>query len=79
MLFRFRFQLFHTFQIHKHMNFLKDVVWILFGFVVSGSVFVYGLISVFSNLTPDFFSNICLVFYPLYSLAENLVHYRNSL
>lgn len=79
MLFRFRFRLFHTFQIHKQMYFLKDVVWILFGFVVSGSVFVYGLISMFLNLTPDFFYNICLVFYFLYSLAENLVHYRNSL
>lgn len=74
MLFRFQFQLFHTFQIHKHVNVLKDVVWIPFGFVVSGSVFVYGLVSKFLNLTPDFFYNICLFFYAPYSLAENLVH-----
>lgn len=74
MLFRFQFQLFHTFQIHKQVNILKDVVWISFGFVVSGPVFVYGLVSVFLNLISDFFYSICLFFYRPYSLAENLVH-----
>lgn len=62
MLLRFQFQLFHTLQIHKQANVLKDVVWIPFGFVVSGSVFVCGLVSMFLNLTPDFFYNICLFF-----------------
>lgn len=54
MLFRFWFQLFHTFQINKHADVWKDV-WIPFGFVVSGSVFVYALVSMFLTLTSDFF------------------------
>jgi len=77
MLRRFQFQLFHTFQVHKHANILKDVVWLPFGFVVSGSVFVYGLVSMFLNLTPDFFYNICFGFFlRLYSVAESLVHLK---
>lgn len=45
MLFKFWFQVFHAFQIHKHANVFKDVVWIPFGFVVSGCVFVYAAVS----------------------------------
>lgn len=72
MLFRFQFQLFHTFQIHKHGNLLKDVIWIPFGFVVSGSVFVYGWFLCFLIWLLIYFL-IFTFFYPLYSLAENMV------